>query len=331
MHASTHYSSNPSPEAEGRMIRAFQPTDLSGLVMLASRSLANLACPRERLGETSRRVRAGPGLVAAWMVPGREQGQTFLWTPQKGGGGLLSCRSRAGYSTWEAELLLLDSMDAEEFCQEFLGKLGPRAAEAGMMRLFLRLTADSPLRESVQKAGFTPYVQESLYVRRSWMDGLAPEPPSSLRGRRPADDLALQRLYNRATPYGVRLAEGITLPQWQESMAVRWRAGRSGSEWVLERDDAPIGWLRTARAGKAGYLSLYIHPDRPEVFLDLVEYGLARLSGRNRTYCLLPEYQAGYITSLERLGFEKTEDFVSFVWEAPAKVQNPGLVPAQIA
>ncbi len=314
------------------MIRAFQPTDLSGLVMLASRSLENLACPRERLAETPRRVRAAPGLVAAWMMPGREREQTFLWTPQRGGGGLLSCRSRADFSTWEADLLLLDTAHTEEFCREFLGRLGPRAADAKIMRLFLRLTADSPLRESVQKAGFTPYVQESLYVRRNRRDDvLVPFSLPGLRRRRPTDELGLQRLYNRATPYGVRLAEGITLPQWQESMAVRWRSGRGGEDWVMERDDVLIAWVRTAVTGRTGYLSLYVHPDHQGVFADVVKFGLAHLSGRNFTSLLLPEYQTGNITSVERLGFEKTEDFISFVWEAPAKVPNSGLVPAQIA
>ena len=91
------------------MIRTLQPTDLSGLLFLTTRSLPNQARPRERLGERPERARVARDLVSHW-VPFGKRNHTFLYIQGRHIGGLLSCRSRPDLNTWEVDRLLLLSM-----------------------------------------------------------------------------------------------------------------------------------------------------------------------------------------------------------------------------
>jgi hypothetical protein len=246
-------------------------------------------------------------------------------------GGLLSCRGRPDLSTGEVDHLLL-STDTEDGCIAVLNHLGIQAAEAGFHRLFLRLSAESPYRESVRRAGFSSYVTEHLLtwdLRGVAREG-APALPPGLRPRRARDDYPLFRLYGLATPMPVRLAEGLTLQEWQESMAVRWGTGRPNADLVVEREGEVVAWLRTAARRSAGELFLLLHPEAASLFSDLLHLGLQRLEGRPRAFVLLPEHQSQLLNPLAEMGFEKVAEYVSFVREAATRVKSPGLVPAQV-
>ncbi|MFN8556242.1 MAG: hypothetical protein U0531_02455 [Dehalococcoidia bacterium] len=81
-----------------------------------------------------------------------------------------------------------------------------------------------------------------------------------LRGRERADDHALYRLYNAATPAATRMIEALSLSEWLG--AAEPRSGSQGAaDLVLDIGGGEVGaWVRTARSRVAARLDLLIAP-----------------------------------------------------------------------
>lgn len=300
------------------------------MLLLAVRPLPNQAYPTERLGQGQSRTKATRDVVAQWL-PSKQAHQVFFWQEGRRIGGLLACQSRHGLKTWEVAQFLL-SNENDLSCTNLFGQVKNQAVGAGIHRLFLRVSSDNPCLAAIQHAGFTEYITERLYVLDSpgTVTAQADAPLGWMRQRHPADDHDLFRLYNQTAPLAIRTAEGMTMTEWSESSTVRWGFGRGASEEVLEQDDTIVAWTRTAKANGSGHLSISLHPDAHEMFPRLLRRGVSRLRKQPRVYSLVPEHQSQHIVSLENMGFKRLDEYISFVWEAPARIKNPEFVAARV-
>ncbi|MBI2867695.1 MAG: hypothetical protein HYX97_05105, partial [Chloroflexi bacterium] len=193
------------------MIRTPTMIEAPTVAWFSYRAGENAARPRTRMLAPKTRIRD----FTEVYLPIRHKGQTWVYSRAGRIQALLSLHQRSSPTAWEVERLLLGHA-CRDLCPELLDTLALEAGQHGAATLFLRLDADSPLVEAAQRAGFLCYQRETL---------LTAHPPKRqtselgaqymLRLRREEDPHALFRLYNAAVPASVRMAQGLTLDQWQ--------------------------------------------------------------------------------------------------------------------
>ena len=228
--------------------------------------------------------------------------------------GLLRVCPRSGPLSWEVSHLLADE-DERDWIPDLLGKATRTVANAGGLRIFLRLRQDDPLIEAARHAGFVACYHETLYEGlpgprleispisddRTW---------PAFRKRAGSDDHGLFRAYTAATPSEIRASVGMTLDQWMSS---RERYYGRRQEIVLTKHDVVQGWLRITRRSGIGQMEGTVHPDHELSLNSLVDYGLDALSQAGQVYCLVPEYQLTLARVLSDKGFNPIGDYLTLV------------------
>jgi hypothetical protein len=280
------------------VIRTIRPTDLVALVAFEGRSLPNQARVRAALGRTTERPMPVAAILDQWLPL---QGGHSTWVAVEGFSihGLISARLRAGRSAWEVDWLVVDGTpQAERAALELLEQLGRNGAEAGVERVFLRLPHGSPLLETARRAGFFPYVTETL-VR--WEPGPRPAAPvdvplvAALRPKTKADEYGIFRLYNQAVPETVRRAEGIAFREWRDTQE---RTPGRRREWVAEQDGRILAWVRVSRSRAGGVFDVTVHPDAAGDTDHVVRFALSQLDRRTPAFCLAPDHQPAVCRAL---------------------------------
>ncbi|MEE8369463.1 MAG: hypothetical protein V3S00_01695 [Dehalococcoidia bacterium] len=283
--------------------RTVLPTDLVALVSYDGRVFPNEAKTWDRLNPQG--SDSGPHPLEAAI----EQWFSFAtgkhtWVSVRGATirGLISARRRAKRTAWDVDCLI-DADEDKGIILSLLSRMTSGLTKLGAERVFLRLTAESPLVEVTRRAGFFAYSQETLYCTEQTSPRLAPE--TSLRARAKSDALGLFQLYNRAVPNNVRAIEGATLREWQAALEP-W--GGRPKDFILEENDLIGTWLRIL-SGPRGRFSLLTHPQSPSLEA-MIQLTLARLAGSRCLLCLVPSYDVALASSLEQVGFSAVGQYV---------------------
>jgi hypothetical protein len=181
--------------------------------------------------------------------------------------------------------------------------MGSDIVRAGGQRVFLRLSADSPLISVVCQAGFFPYARERLLRRDMSIKIEAPD--LSVRPRLEMDRWGIFSLYNAVAPATVRSIEGATLRDW---LAAQERWGGRVQDLVSEESGAITAWLRLGGGGEGRFRLL--HRQGSGDVEALAQAALASLGGKRSFLCLLPTYADGLAPALLRQGFQPAGEYV---------------------
>lgn len=309
------------------MIRTIRPTDLVALVAFEGRCLPNEARVRAALGQNTQRPMPVTAILDQWIP---FEGH-YTWVAAEGFSihGLISARLRTGRSAWEVDWLIVDATgDSDRVALQLLEQVGREGGEAGAERVFLRLPSSSVFLESARRAGFWPYVMETLY---RWEPGPRPTPPddvplvAALRPKTKSDDYGIFRLYNQAVPEPVRRAEGVAFREWRDTQE---RGAGRRREWVAEQDGRIVVWVRAARSRAGGVFDVMVHPDFAGETDHLVRFAMSRLDTRTPAFCLAPDHQPvlGRVLAEEMAGQEVTRytQTIKFLAvRAPARAMAP--------
>jgi hypothetical protein len=223
------------------------------------------------------------------------------------------------------DFLLLDEQD-EECCFSLLEMLSDAAEELEVEKIFLRLSAESPLLNAAKDAGFSPYVTEHLYrfenEKGKTINGKH-EVPALLRYKKSSHEYGLFQLYRACVPTPVRCVEGMTFKEWQETKDKD--AGKLEREWVYEKEDSFVGWLRLSITGGSGHFEIMARADGE--LEQLVEYSLESLRSYRYLFCLTPEFQQELKHLLESRGFVEVARYSALVKELVIRAQQPCFMP----
>lgn len=204
------------------------------------------------------------------------------------------------------------------------------AGERHVQRLFASLQQHSPAEEVFRQASFAVYCHEQLFRR-------ADSTPSGRQSARirpvhPRDRWDLQQLYHRATPRVVAQAE---LPSGAGNSSLPFEVPGLDSEqgYVLDGRNGEIaGYLQVAIGSRGSWLRLMVHPDMRDGSAELLDHGLAVLSGElsRPLYCAVREYQGSLQPLLEERGFVCVSACSLVVKHTTVHVREPyrKLVPA---
>lgn len=303
------------------MIRSFMPFDVVDL-LVAGRALSNKAKTRDGVGRKDARLSDLASIVADWFNP---QLRPCAWVYTEGLAlrGLASVRDRRGPHTWEINRLLVADQD-RNCCLELLEHVSSAGGRLAIVRIFMRLPADSPLLRAAQETGFVSYSTEHVYSREK-ADGtgtgsVAP-PVSSPRRKKADDEYRLFELYHACVPPHIRRAEGMTYKEWQSN-----RDRSLGQEWVFEKGGDLVAWVATDMDRHCGQLDVLAAT--MDEMQSAVEYGLNSLSSCQQVCCLVPDFEGALLRLLEDRGFRRVMSYAVLTKELPVRVVEPLAMPA---
>lgn len=310
------------------MFKGARSTDLAGLLGLASRPTTDHAFPYTQLGKDRGVERSVARIVGTASLP--RKGETLGLLLKDGGkpGGLAVVRGAQGGSSWEIEHLLVPP-DAEGLCAELLPQLDTMLRPKKGTTIFLRVSDDSPILESVSSAGFRGYAEEELYVRPVG-DREPREIPAdvSITFLTEPADFRLFRLHTSWAPVEMRAADGMTVREWQESLATRWIDVRKTTDIVASVSGGQIGWVRFGQVGSNAVIArCAAAPEQPGAVEALIE-SVIQSSGRSRTIMFLtPTHDAATARALMSRGFRSEATYKSFACQMGQRVLEGAFAP----
>ncbi len=310
------------------MFKGARPTDIAGLLGLASRPTIDHAFPYTQLGKDRGVERSIARIVGTASLPRKGETLGLLLKDGKRPGGLAVVRGAEGGSSWEIEHLLAPP-DAEGLCADLLPQLDRMLRPKRGTTIFLRVSVDSPILESMGSAGFRGYAEEELYVRPAG-DRAAREIPKnvSIRVLTEPADFRLFRLHTAWAPVEMRAADGMTVREWQESLATRWIDVRNTTDIVASVRGGQIGWVRFGQVGSNGVVARCVGAsEQPEAIEALIE-SVIQSSGRSRTIMFLtPTHDAATARALTSRGFRSQATYKSFACQMGQRVLEGAFAP----
>ena len=289
------------------------PTDIVALVSFDGRVYPNEANPFDRLG-IERTARPLERALEQWFsfATGKH-----TWVSVRGATirGLISARPRAKRSAWEVEVLI-DASEDESVALSLFSRMTAGVMKQGAERVFLRLNADSDVRDPARAAGFFSYCSEVLYRRDAdqWRPSSGDMP---LRSRAKSDTFGIYQLYNRVAPATVRAIEGLSFREWQAAQE-KW-GGRT-VDMVMEEDGVITAWIR-AMSGNPGRVHVLAERGPYDALLGA---GLDVLQDQE-VFCLAPDYNAELASALERFAFEPVGEYQSMAKRLTKPVEQPAV------
>jgi hypothetical protein len=307
------------------MIRHLNPADIPVLIF-KGRLFCNQARTKNSLDKEDTSPLTTAVFLEQWLIPNSGR-CSWVYTSGMSIRSLVSARYRGGRAVWEIDHLALRNEYEESTCLDPLRKLDADGRELGVKRAFLRLPIDSPLADAVRRAGFHPYLSESLFqLQGRAVDSRVRESTSggTLRHEERGDEYRIFELYSAAVPPSVRAIEGASFGEWQkgrERPGAKWRR----TEFVCEREGDLVAWLGLATKGEVGQLEVMAR--RGEELEWMVEYGLTSLGDCHRTYCLVPEFQGKLAKILKNRGGKEKNKYLVLVKQLAIPVREPSLMP----
>ena len=257
----------------------------------------------------------------------------MLLTQGRRDGGMTVLRGQSSFSTWEIDQLLVEPA-SHDMCAELLARADALVPPIKGLRMFLRLTDDSPVAQASAEAGYRRYLTEDvlgapadLDTSRALRFRLAPD--LDVRSRRQEDDYPLFRLYTAATPVPVRALEGLTFREWQEATAVRWQGTSRLHDVVMAQEGRLVGWLRTATTSSGHVLaSMFWHPDVPDAADAITREALTVTRETHRLRLLIPTHDTALTDRFEEAGFGRIATYTSLVHQGGERLLEGAFVPA---
>lgn len=302
--------------------RALLPMDLLALVARGgASSYENQAWPRERLG--TQEPQPTLSVLRDQLLALGRQRSAWVTIKRQRLQALVGARHRGARQAWEIDYLI-DCCGDEPVLAGLLTQAVQAAGEAGAEKLFLRLEAESPLRQAAQEAGFVQYQEETLYA----FTGSLTATPVECRAVTPADSYPLFRLYTANTPEPVRRHEAVTYGEWQAGMERRWLRG--GIELVQEHNGALVALVRGARLTQGALLDLVLAPEQDDEAVGLLARAVRTIDAEasGPMLALVPSFNEGVARRLEDAGFQVAGEYVSLVHRTTRPLSLPRVVPA---
>jgi hypothetical protein len=306
------------------MIRAINRTDVM-LFLFSS--------PPERPNETvARDVPAGRHFFSADIFLehwGAWKGSRHSWVCDENGkvDSLISLRSSASSAVWYIDYL--QAVD-EEHCRALLESVSASALKKGVRKLYIDLSATSPVVGVAKRGGFVAYNTYNVYrYKGKSTPSPMPAPQTyAIRSRESGDDAALYALFNKAVTPQVRNAEGATFDEWRNT-SLCCALFDHRTEHLLSREGNLVGCLRVSSDGGAGCFEILFDQLEGSALEWLVDYALNCLSGKASIYGIVSSSQWQLRGMLEGAGFEKTAKCESLLKETVIRVTEPQFMPVR--
>lgn len=310
-------------------IRPAGPTDVGAL-----RALLGRAGAIELTTHTWPKVEPESGHLPILGVLGQAFGPRLdrrgIWVAADAGRleGFLIAAGRCEGLVWDVNHL---HAVGEQSAIDLLEHTCGAAADAGALRVFLDVPAESPGVALARRAGFERYAGAQLLKLKAPFK-IDRSNAFSARPRLRADEQQLFQLYNASVPAPVRAAEALTYDEWSalHRGSRRWRPSLFGDrhQFVWEMGAGLVGWFEVVYGQKSQFLDFMIQARYENLLDQLVGYALTQVSEKAPVYAAPRDHQAVLVSALRRAGFEPTGDVEILVRQLAARAPQPSFAPA---
>ncbi len=179
------------------------------------------------------------------------------------------------------------------------------AGEKGAVRLYARISSESPQLELFGQTGFHTYTHENLFYLRYEQPVERPISINlKLKEQRNRDAWFIQQLYAAITPTFVQNSEQSTSRSWEIHKSYLPRMTKEIG-WILMESEKAVAYVRILTCRNRHLLRIMSLDTRREVLPDLIRYALSTLKAGADTevYCTVREYQMEQEAVLEDIGF----------------------------
>ena len=257
------------------------------------------------------------------------KGSRHSWVCDENGriDSLISLRSSASSAVWYIDYL--QAVD-DEHCRALLESVSASALKKSVRKLYIDLSANSPVVGVAKRVGFVGYNTYNVYryKNKSTPRPVPPPQPYSIRIRESGDDAALYALFNKAVPPQVRNAEGATFDEWRNT-SLCCALFDHRTEYLLSREGNLVGCLRVSSAGGAGCFDIMFDQLDGAGLEWLVDYALSWLSGRVSIYSIVSSSQWQLRGMVEGAGFENMTKCEALLKETVIRVTEPQFMPVR--
>jgi len=308
--------------------RRVRPADLLTLLSFDGSVHPNDAHTWERAGRAPKRPNV-PAAAAEQLTAFFNGRHTWISTRRGKVLGLLSARPLGSRLAWEIDYLVVAGDDALAILGALVERLTAAATQSGVLRVFLRVAANSTIVDRLHAVGFMPVAGEALFEFRGESPTTPLDRSLNVRPRRRVDGFPLFRLYNGVTPTEVRRVEAATYNEWIAAQERRGK-GRGVLDAVVERNGDLVAWLRAMSDCAGGRIDLLVHPDLGAPTAGLLAHTVGALPARRPIFCLVAEYTGSLTGLLEEGGFEHRGDYIRLVkrFAVPVQQLSPVRLPA---
>jgi hypothetical protein len=208
------------------------------------------------------------------------------------------------------------------------------ARDGGILKVFLRVEADSAPELAARRVGFHQYARDLVY-RLSDMTSRPALTATTLHARRRVHHHAIFQLYSAVVPIEVREMEGMTLQEWRladgwgfRPAGLRVHLSQRRRDFVLERDGKVVLWSCIDQQSR--HVQLTAQGDEPaDVVREALRHGLAQLPFGGAVTCAVRSYQPSLLPLLEGEGFVLRAEHALLGQSLTVRVPQRQFVPAR--
>ncbi|NTV62187.1 MAG: hypothetical protein HGA65_01450 [Oscillochloris sp.] len=267
------------------------------------------------------------------LIQGNGRERSTLITQERGSSAVAQACGRSGRP--EQDIVYVGSFGAQvarlpsdyDVWFSLLERLCVNAGYNHIQRLYAATPSQhAEVREIFRQLGFLAYTHKTLlHLSGPDWDQRTTLAPMRMQSRR--DYWAIHKLYGAVTPHLVQHAEVRNARYWSIPMPQQLGSQRRMA-WVLGPDDDLLGYLRLTSGISGHVFSLLIRPEAREQVVDVVRFGLAKLSDTRPVYLVLREYQEELLAPCQALGFQPIGEQALLVKNTVVAVRRPLLVPS---
>lgn len=210
----------------------------------------------------------------------------------------------------EYSLMRVWPVEIEMAWSKLLEHLIVDAGERGVVRVYARLSTESPELELFNQLGFHAYTHETLFHLQYAQSVERPvQETFKIRDHRNRDCWFINQLYNAVTPSPVQNAEQTTARTWEIHRGYLPRQNRESGLILMEGEKA-VAYIRILSYRNRHLLRIMNLDASRSLLPELVQAALSTLKSGPGTevYCAVREYQMEQEAILEDLGFQRVFD-----------------------
>ena len=304
------------------MIRAIYRTDVLSFFFPSPLERPNEAISREVPGRGNF---FSPEIFLEHWLPWKGRRRTWVTDEDGRIDSLISVRSNVKSVIWYIDYLQTSD---DKNCYALLDYVGSSAAKRGVRKLFINLSANSPMIDVARRAGYSAYNTYYIYKYRNRSAPRSVPTPDQYSIQVPSkgDEMSLYTLFHSSVPLAVRSAEALTFEEWQDrSGCCRWFEHRT--EFLVYRGGALEGYLRISFSGRTGCFEIIFRQIEGVGLEWLVNYALNYLGGKAQIFGIVSVAQWQLRGMLENSQFEQIAKFETMLKENVIRVEEPRFLP----
>ena len=198
---------------------------------------------------------------------------------------LLTAWPIVNHRNWELSRLFISPYHLENL-PLLISFLSKELSKLGANRIFIRIKESSGFGKLLIQSGFKLSHREFLYEGLPLKQRIL---NIQIKEKYEADDLAIYRLYNKATPVKIRSMSCPTLADWKD---LNGQYKNVATEYTIIEDSKAMAYIKNYKSNRTQIVTLITHPEyNYNIVKHLLQFSLSILTDIDKVKVYIPDFQ----------------------------------------